>query len=64
MVCHQLDGRALCPTCREMPVPQAQMALGEIPKANRRYALIALDRAYECADFSGCYLILLTLTAQ
>jgi hypothetical protein len=31
---------------------------------NRRYALIALDRDHECVDFSDCYLILLTLTAQ
>jgi hypothetical protein len=36
----------------------------EIPKVNRRYALIALDRDHECVDFSGCYLILFTLTAQ
>ena len=35
-----------------------------IPKMNRRYALIALDRRHECADFPGCYLVLLTLTAQ
>src|SRR5215471_14765266 len=27
-----------------------------IPKANRRYALIALDRHHECADFLGCHL--------
>ena len=31
---------------------------------NRRYALIALDRGHECADFPGCDLALLTLTAQ
>jgi hypothetical protein len=31
---------------------------------NRRYALIALDRHHECADFPGCYLVLLTLIAQ
>ena len=31
---------------------------------NRWYALIALDRPHECADFPGCHLVLLTLTAQ
>jgi hypothetical protein len=31
---------------------------------NRRYALIALDRHHDCADFPGCYLVLLTLIAQ
>jgi hypothetical protein len=31
---------------------------------NRRYALIALDRRHECADFPGCDLALRTPTAQ
>ena len=31
---------------------------------NRRYALIALDRHHECVDFPGCYLVLITRTAQ
>ena len=49
---------------RQMPVPAGTSGIGGIPKMNRRYALIALDRHHECADFPGCYLIQLTLTAQ
>jgi hypothetical protein len=37
-------------------VPQAQIELGGILKMNRRYALIALDRGHEWAEFPGCHL--------
>jgi hypothetical protein len=63
VVAARAHDRCRC-VCIHGQAPQAQIELGRILKMNRRYALIALDRHHECADFPGCHLALITRIAQ